>query len=479
MTSRFRSIEDLRADIESNPASLSTFIAAALSDLDSIGRALNAVVMVATDHALERAASLGGIAQRNSGDAARGLFGIPVAHKDLYMREGWLCEGGSRTLEGHRAGRTAFAVKQLDLAGAVDCARLTSVELGLGTTGHNAYFGTPANPWNQAYICGGSSSGSAAVVAAGIVPASLGTDTGGSVRLPAAACGLVGVKPTHGLIGRSGIIALSPALDTAGPLTRSVRDAAIVLNSIAGFDVDDAGSIRLNRPDYLSQIEAGIEGVRMGWPSNYFFDNTHGTVADQLAEAFALAGRLGARCVDVPVPGIESANAMTMVIIAVEGAALHEQAILRNHELFGPQTLARLLVGAFIPAPDYHHALANRGRLARRVLDETFRYVDVLVTPVWPYPLPTIAESDAGAHPDAADMVLRSGHNTRPVNYLGFPAINLPIGFDANGLPMSLQLIGAPFSEARLLRAARALEREFEFWSARPNLEALVPSASI
>ncbi len=473
MTSRFRSIEALRADIKSAPALIADFVADALSGLDSIGRALNAVAYVATDHARERVASLNTSAYDTGDEAAPELFGVPVAHKDLYMRAGWPCEGGSKVLAGHHADRTAFAIERFDLAGAVDCARLTSVEFGLGTTGHNAYAGTPLNPWNRAYICGGSSSGSAAVVAAGIVPASLGSDTGGSVRLPAAACGLVGVKPTHGLIGRSGVIALSPTLDTVGPLTRSVRDAAIVLNAIAGADGDDTSSIRFESPEYLAGIEAGIDDVRVGWPSNHFFDDVDASVADQVAGVFALTGRLGARCVDVAVPGIETANAMTMLIIAVEGGALYERAMLESHELFGPQSLARLLVGAFVPARDYHNALANRAHVARQVLDETFRHVDVLVTPVWPYPLPTIDESDVGARPGAAAMVLRSGHNTRPVNYLGFPAVNLPTGFDANGLPTSLQLIGAPFSEARLLRVARALERELDFWSARPKLDAV------
>ncbi len=473
MTSRYRSIEALRADIRSNPALIADFVSEALSGLDTIGRALHAVAFLASEHALERVAALQTSARRPGADSASELFGVPVAHKDLYMRADWPCEGGSKVLAGHRADRTAFTVDRLDRAGAVDCARLTSVEFGLGTTGHNAHAGTPLNPWNGAYICGGSSSGSAAMVAAGIVPASLGSDTGGSVRLPAAACGLVGVKPTHGLVGRSGVIALSPTLDTAGPLTRSVRDAAIVLNAIAGADRNDAVSIRADGPDYSARIEEGVEDVRIGWPSNHFFDDVDGSVADELSEIFTLAGRLGARRVDVAVPGIETANAMTMLIIAVEGLALHERAIIENHELFGAQSLARLLVGAFIPARDYHNALANRAQAARRVLSDTFRHVDVLLTPVWPYPLPTIEASDVGASPGAAEMVLRSGHNTRPVNYLGFPAVTVPTGFDVNGLPTSVQLIGAPFTEARLLRVARALERELDFWSARPNLNAL------
>jgi aspartyl-tRNA(Asn)/glutamyl-tRNA(Gln) amidotransferase subunit A len=473
MTAPLKTIEELQVDIATDPASIVELTSQALSDLNSLGRQLNAVVHVAIDDAIARAEGLRDTAVRDDADRSSTLFGIPVAHKELYMRVGWPCEGGSKTLAGHHAQRTAFVVDKLDRQGAVDCGRLTSVELALGTTGHNAYAGTPTNPWNLHYICGGSSSGSGAVVAAGIVPVSLGSDTGGSVRLPAAACGLVGIKPTHGLVSRTGVIALSPSLDTVGPLTRSVRDGAIVLQAIAAVDDEDSSSVPFDFPDLLHNLEDGLAGLRIGWPSNHFFEDAEGSVADGIDEVFRLMGRLGAECVDVEVPGIETANAMTMLIIAVEGAALHERTILENHSAFGEQTLARLLVGFFIPARDYYNALANRASVAKRVLAETFEYVDTVITPVWPYPLPTIEESNVGANPEAAEMLLRSGHNTRAVNYLGFPAVNLPTGFDANGLPTSVQLIGAPYTEAKLLRIARALERELNFWSTRPRLSVL------
>ncbi|MCH2314279.1 MAG: amidase family protein, partial [SAR202 cluster bacterium] len=233
---------------------------------------------------------------------------------------------------------------RLDKQGAVDCGRLTSVEFGLGTTGHNTYAGTPTNPWNPEYICGGSSSGSGAVVAGGIVPVSLGNDTGGSVRLPAAACGLVGIKPTHGLVGRSGVLALSPTLDTVGPLTRSVRDGAIVLQAISTLDDSDYSSIPFNLLHLLDNLEEGMTDLRICWPTNYFFEDAEGTVSNGIDEVFRLMGHLGAKCIDVDVPGIETANEMTMLITAVEGAALHEKKILEDHSAFGEQSLARLLV---------------------------------------------------------------------------------------------------------------------------------------
>jgi aspartyl-tRNA(Asn)/glutamyl-tRNA(Gln) amidotransferase subunit A len=467
MTARFKGIEELRALAVSEPDSIVRRTAETLSNLEGLGRKMKAVAHIPHEDAMA-------VAEKRSSqpDRSGALFGIPMAHKDLYMRKGWPCEGGSKTLSGNRAVQTAFSIAQLDHAGAIDCGRLTVVEFGLGPVGHNTYAGTPNNPWNPDYICGGSSSGSGAVVAAGIVTAALGTDTGGSIRLPAAACGLVGIKPTHGLAGRSGVIALSPTLDSVGPLTRSVRDGAIVLQELARLDDRDSSSIPVVCPDYLEHLEQGIKGLRLGWPSNHFFENTESSVARNVESVFHLAGQLGAECVDVVLPGIESANAMNLLITAVEAAALHEKTILEHHAEFGEQSLARILVGSYIPARDYHNALANRDKTAKRILAETFKRVDVVITPVWPYPLPTIAETDLGANPEAADLVFQSGHNVRPFNYLGFPAVTLPTGFDANGLPSSVQLIGAPYTEANLLRTARSLERELDFWSASPQLAA-------
>lgn len=470
MTALFKSIDELQDEIAANPESVVDLTIHVLSQLEKLGQQLNAVAHIVGDDTIKRAERLRDTLTRGEFDNSDRLFGIPVAHKDLFMRAGWPCEGGSKTLAGFVAQQTAFTIDRLDRHGVVDCGRLTSVELALGTTGHNAYAGTPTNPWNLQYICGGSSSGSAAVVAAGIVPASLGTDTGGSIRLPAAACGLIGIKPTHGLVSRSGVLALSPTLDCVGPLTRSVRDGAIVLQAIAASDDRDSSSIPCNLPDLLHSLEDGVVGLRVGWPTNYFFEDVEGSVADDISGVFRLMGRLGAECVDIEVPGIETANAMNMLITAVEGVSLHHKRILENHKDFEEQTLARLLVGYFVPARDYYNALANRASVAKHVLAETFEKVDVMISPVWPYPIPTIEESDVGANPEAAAMVLRSGHSTRPVNYLGFPAVNLPIGFDANGLPASVQLVGAPYTEPKLLRIARALERELDFWSVRPGL---------
>lgn len=463
---KFKSIEELKSQIRTNPESIIEETQKVICNLMSLGNDLNAVAYVNQHDVLRQAEQM---AQQS--DRSAPLFGIPLAHKNLYQRKDWICDGGSKTLATHRPNKTAFSLEQLDYAGALDCGRLTCVELGLGTTGHNEYAGTSKNPWNPNYICGGSSSGSGAAVAAGIVAASLGTDTGGSVRLPAAACGLVSIKPTHGLIDRSGVIALSPTLDTVGPMTRSVRDAGIILQVLAGKIGEDSLAIPINAPDYLAEIENGLNGFRIGWPTNFFMEHTDDCIVQEIQNIFQLTSKLGAVCTDVAVPGIETANALNMLITAVEGASLHEAAIIEKHKDFGPQSLSRLLVGSFVQARDYQNALAYRGKLAQSILHDTFSQVDAVMTPIWPYLLPTIEDSDMGAKPGAADMVFRSGHNTRPVNYLGFPAVTLPIGLDRNGLPLSVQLIGAPFTESKLLKIARSLERELCFWSSHtPNL---------
>lgn len=441
---------------------------ATLDGLESLGRRLNAVARVEPDHARAHAADRD--ARLRDGADHGPLFGVPLAHKDLYLRQGWTVEAGGNFLTGVPAGETAHVCQRLDAAGSVDCARLNTVEFGLGTTGHNEITGNVHNPWNPDYITGGSSSGSAAAVAAGLVPAALGSDTGGSVRLPAAACGLVGLKPTFGLIGRSGVFPLAHSLDTVGPLTRTARDCAIMTQALAGHDPADPDSARHDIPDYLAEIDGGIDGVRVGIPGDYFLDPVDGDVAAAFDAARRLLGALGAGDREVGVARVEFANRATTLIIAVEGAAVHGGWLENRAGEYGSQTLGRLMAGLFVPAEAYVRALEFRRRFARQVLDGVFQEVDLLLTPMWPYKLPTIAASDLKGNPDSADLVTASGHCSRPVNLLGFPAITVPVGRCSGGLPIGIQLIGRPFEEALLLRAARAVEREIDFWNEKPKL---------
>lgn len=228
--------------------------------------------------------------------------------------------------------------------------------------------------------------------------------------------------------------------------------------------------MRTAETNYLSGLEDGLEGIRIGLAEHYFMTGSDAAVADPVAKCFDRCAQLGAHCSDIVIEGIEATNPLNVLLIATEAAQIHKQTVLDRPELLNEQTLMRILTGMFTSPAAYQHLQACRADFIARTLPETFDKVDMIMTPVWPFPLPTIADSDVGANPQAAPLMQRIGHNTRPVNFLGLPAVCVPIGFDTNGLPISVQLVGKPFSEALLLRAARAIEKEYSFWSKRPNL---------
>ncbi len=454
-----KSLEQTLALVERKVCSVTELTEATLAALESTGRELNAVARTERDAALARASELDSLSETER--RKQPLFGAVLAHKDIYARRGWELQAGSKIVHGP-APSTAAALHGLDRAGALDCARLNTVEFALGVTGHNEITGDVRNPWNPAHMPGGSSGGSAAAVAAGIVPAALGSDTGGSIRIPAAACGVVGLKPTAGLAGRSGVFPLSFSLDTVGPLTRTVRDSARVLQAIAGYDADDPTSIEARVPDYLHTIEDGFDGLRLGIPQNYFFDELDDATAAALATVRKVLTDSEAQVTHVTVEQAEYANRLATLIIAVEGANVHREWLKSRAADYGAQTLARLLAGLYVPAEAYLRALDFRVRFVRSTLSSAFREADVLFVPMLPCVPPTLAQSDLGSNPEYAEMIVRLGHCSRPFNLLGFPALSLPCGFTDTGLPIGAQLVARPFEEALLLRAARALERELD-----------------
>lgn len=400
------------------------------------------------------------------------LSAVPLAHKELYGRKpedekGWPFEAGSRAHQGERATQNAHVINLLDQHGALDCGRLVTVEYALGVTGHNEHAGTPKNPFNHAYICGGSSSGSAACVAGGIIPASLGSDTGGSIRLPAAACGLVGIKPTHGLVSRSGVHPLSDSLDTVGPLSRSVLDSALILSAIAGYDEKDSSSLEVHIPQYHHQLDSAIAGVKIGLEVGYFLSGADTEIADNVTSAFEAAEQFGTKLIDFDCADIAHTNPLNILLISTEAADIHLEKLPDIHDELNPQTLMRILTGLYTTAETHHRLLQMRAGIAAELIDKLFQDVDVFITPVWPFALPTIEDSDVGAKPEAAGLMQRIGHNTRPINFLGLPAVVIPIGLDKNGLPLSIQLVGKPFAEKLLLRVAFHFEQHFAFWQNR------------
>ncbi|ORE93714.1 amidase [Stappia sp. 22II-S9-Z10] len=420
--------------------------------------ALNAVARLEPGFARETAAALD--ARIAAGEPVGMLAGAPLAHKDLYDRAGWLSEAGSKIAKGRIAPATAHTVAKLDAADALDLGRLNTVEFALGAEGRNIHTGPPRNPWNPDFATGGSSSGSGVAVATGAVPAALGSDTGGSIRLPAAACGLVGLKATAGRIGRSGVFPLSGTLDTAGALCRTVRDTALMLSALAGPDPADPQSVDMPYPDPMSGIEDGYAGLKFGIARSYFFDPVTAPVGDALEATFAAMAADGASLAEVAIPGIELANRLNMIIIGSEAAGQHRDWLRERAADYGPETFQRLTAGLLVPANAYLKALTHRRALLTAALDGPFAEVDVILTPAWPMEVPEIVPD---GDPNFAAKTLDTGHSSRPFNYLGLPAIVVPVGLDTHGVPVAVQLVGRPYAERTLLRAARAVERTLAF----------------
>jgi aspartyl-tRNA(Asn)/glutamyl-tRNA(Gln) amidotransferase subunit A len=427
---------------------------AVLRSLEAHGQRLVAVARLRADEALAEA-------ERADAEAARGdfrgpLHGVPLAHKDMFYRQGELAECGTRILRGHRADRTATVIARLDRAGALDLGRLNMVEFALGVTGHNAHTGTPRNPWNPAYITGGSTSGGAALVGAHALPATLGSDTGGSIRIPAAHCGLVGIKPTYGRASRWGCMPLSPSLDTIGPLARSALDCALLLNAIAGHDPRDPSTSTRPVRDVTARIGRDLAGIRVGWltgdleaPLDPEVDTMSRAATLRLAEA-------GARVEQVRTPDFAPLNALRRTLMLPEAAALHRHWVQTRRHDYVPQTLARMLPGFVIPAADHVRALAARGTILRRYVQTVFAAADVVALPTSPTPCVPIAASDTGGDARFVQLANAMGGLVGPFNYLGLPAVSVPVGRDRAGLPVGLQLVGRPFSEPLLLQVADA-----------------------
>ena len=382
------------------------------------------------------------------------LHGVPLAHKDMFPRDGELAEFGTMRFQGHRAATTASVITRLDAAGAVDVGRLSMVEFALGITGHNPHTGHPRNALDPTRLTGGSSSGPATAVAGRLVAASLGSDTGGSIRVPAALCGLVGIKPTYGRVSRFGAMPLSFSLDHVGPLARTAEDCALVLQAIAGHDPADPTSSRRAVPDYASTLGEGLDGVRIAKVTCGLDVVPDAAVAAACDAAVTCFGDHGATLSEVELPDLVPLGALRRVVMLAECAAFHADGIARDRERYNPQTAARMAPGFAISAVDYGRALMARGPMLKRFVDAVFAHADVVALPSCPVTAPPIESTDTGG--DAAFVALSNsmGALVGPFNYLGLPALSLPVGVDQEGLPIGLQLVGRPFAEGLLLRLA-------------------------
>ena len=397
------------------------------------------------------------------GELARGfvrgpLAGVPMAHKDMYYREGVTSSCGSRITRERPAPATATALRRLDAAGALQFGVLNMTEFAYGPTGHNYHLGHCRNAWDPAYITGGSSSGSGASLAARANFGALGSDTGGSIRLPAHFCGVTGIKPTYARVSRAGAMPLSFSLDTVGPLARTVEDCALLLGVIAGHDPNDATSSRRPVPDYVGGLARPVKGLRVGVPRGYFYDHVDAEVERLVRASLEVFRALGCETVEVEVPDIEPWNQAATAIIAAEAAALHA-AWLRERPLeYSDQVRARLELGAAVSATQYINALRLRGEALRAWLDTAMSQIDVLHAACVAFATPTIAETDVGGGPKMGQVLAQVTRLMRPANYLGLPSLAVPCGFQPHGLPCAFQLIGRPFDEALLFRLGHAYQ---------------------
>jgi len=440
---------------------------ALVANLEAVNPKINATIWLdregaedaarAADKALREKASLGP------------LHGVPMAHKDMYYQAGELSTCGSALRRDFRPKVTATVMTKLSQAGAYTFGGLNMAEFAQNPTGHNRTFGDCHNPWNLPYITGGSSSGSGATVAARCNYMALGSDTGGSIRLPAAACGVTGIKPTQTRVSRHGVMPLSFSADNVGPLCRTAQDCARIMNVIAGNDPRDPTSSRLPVPDYEAALDGDLRGVRVGVPTTYFLDAADAPVVDAMEAALkVLAGR-GAVVQRVPLPLMDAISTYVGIISRVEAATIHAQWMRTSAHEYGGAISARMYPAYAIPATYYIESLSRRGPILRAFAAEVFGKVDVLVTPTIRTILPLLSETDVERGPPGTEhKFLAVSANTRPFNYLGLPAVSVNCGFDPNGCPIGLQIAGRPFAEARVLKVADAFQRDTDFHTLCP-----------
>jgi aspartyl-tRNA(Asn)/glutamyl-tRNA(Gln) amidotransferase subunit A len=425
-----------------------------LARIQSLEPRLNSFITVTAEAALARA-------RQADRELAAGvdhglLHGIPVALKDLFATRGVRTTAGSKVYADFIPDYDAAVVERLEAAGAVSMGKLNMHEMAYGITSANPHYGPVHNPWDAERSPGGSSGGAGAAVAVETVFAAMGSDTGGSIRIPASFCGTVGLKPTYGRVSRFGALPLGYSLDHMGPLARTVRDAAAVLEAIAGHDRRDDTSSRRPVDSYVPTDGCSIRSLKIGVPETYFFERLDPDVEAAVQRAIQLAGRLGAVAKLVRVPDIDALNAVARVVLLAEASAQAEPHLARRNQ-FGADVLALFDQGRLLAATDYVNAQRLRRRL-RNEFDLIWESVDCLLTPTTPNMAPRIGETTVNLGGVEEDVRLATTRLVRAFNALGYPALSIPCGVGRSGLPVGLQLIGPAFHEALILRAGAALE---------------------
>ncbi|MCA0176646.1 MAG: Asp-tRNA(Asn)/Glu-tRNA(Gln) amidotransferase subunit GatA [Proteobacteria bacterium] len=442
-----------------------------------------------TEGALTAAAAAD--ARRAAGDAAP-LLGVPIAHKDVIVTQGMPTTAGSRMLAGYRSPFDATVVARLAEAGAISLGKLNCDEFAMGSANENSAYGPVRNPWDTARVPGGSSGGSAAAVAARLLPGATGTDTGGSIRQPASFCGVTGIKPTYGVCSRWGLIAFASSLDQAGPLARSAEDCALLLSAMSGFDARDATSVNQPPQDYTAALRTAegaqpLAGLRVGLPREWFPAGLASDVDAAVRAALAELQRLGATLVDVSLPRTELAIPVYYIIAPAEASSnlarfdgvryghrsaqaddLMDLYVRSRSEGLGPEVQRRILIGTYVLSHGYYDAYYLQAQKLRRLIADDFQHAftqcDVIAGPV----APTVAWP-LGAQQDDPLAAYLADIFTLPASLAGLPGMSVPAGFGAGGLPVGLQLVGNYFQEGRLLHTAHALQQATDWHRRAPT----------
>jgi len=478
-----KSLVELTADLQKGIYSSEELTRACLQRISAHDERLNSFVTVTEAQALVAAQAADVAIKAGS---AGPLTGIPFAHKDIFCTNGVKTSCGSRMLDNFIAPYDATVTEKLLEAGAVMIGKTNMDEFAMGSSNETSFYGPVRNPWDETTVPGGSSGGSAAAVAARLVPASTGTDTGGSIRQPAALCGITGLKPTYGRVSRYGMIAFASSLDQGGPFTRSAADAAVMLGAMAGFDPRDSTSVERPVDDYVAQLNKPLQGLKIGLPKEYFGEGLDAAVGDAVAAAIDEFKKLGATVVDITLPNTHLSVPAYYVVAPAECSSnlsrfdgvrfghraenpkdLQDLYTRSRGEGFGEEVKRRILVGTYALSAGYYDAYYLKAQQARHLIRDdflqAFEQVDVIMGPT----APSVAFKLGEKADDPVSMYL-SDIYTIAVNLAGLPAISVPAGF-CNGLPVGLQVIGNYFDEARLLNVGHQYQQVSDWHTRSPQ----------
>ncbi len=478
------SLKELSAALAQKKISSAELTQLFLDRTSRLNGALNAFITVEAEKSLAQAHAAD---ERIANDDATPLTGIPVAHKDIFVTKGWRTTCGSKMLSNFVSPYDAHVIERFNAAGAVILGKTNMDEFAMGSSSENSFYGPVKNPWGQAYVPGGSSGGSAAAIAARMAPAATGTDTGGSIRQPAALSGVSGLKPTYGLVSRYGMIAFASSLDQGGPIAKSAEDLALLLNVMAGFDERDSTSVERAAEDYRRELDRPLSGLRVGVPREHFGEGLAADVGKAIEAALAQLEKLGARRVSISLPSSGLSVPAYYVIAPAEASSnlsrfdgvryghraneyrdLADMYRRTRAEGFGAEVRRRILIGTYVLSHGYYDAYYLKAQKIRRLIADdfvaAFKRCDLIVGPT----APTVAFKIGAKAADPVQMYLNDIY-TVPVNLAGLPGMSIPCGFGKDDLPVGLHIVGNYFGEARMLNVAHQYQKATDWHEREPS----------